>query len=127
MHAKPAPSAPFGCLLEGPSEVAPEPSAGAPRSTLDRLLPGERGRTVSVGTGPAASPSDDSRETPGVAQRLLELGFVPGTVVRVVRYAPFGDPIEVELRGYHLSLRKAEAALIEVERLEPFPGVCARG
>ncbi|MEZ4450549.1 MAG: FeoA family protein [Nannocystaceae bacterium] len=51
----------------------------------------------------------------GLRLRLLEMGFVPGTAVRVVKRAPFGDPLEFQLRGGHISLRAAEAARIEVE------------
>ncbi|MDC1141677.1 FeoA family protein [Planctomycetota bacterium] len=47
-------------------------------------------------------------------QRILEMGLLPGQVVTVVRTAPLGDPIEVEVMGYQLSLRKSEAAQIEV-------------
>jgi len=47
--------------------------------------------------------------------RLMELGLLPGTEVRLVRMAPLGDPLELEVRGYCLSLRKAEAATIAVE------------
>jgi ferrous iron transport protein A len=50
-----------------------------------------------------------------VSGRLLEMGLTPGVEVRVLGVAPFGDPIELEVRHYRLSLRKAEAALIEVE------------
>ena len=46
--------------------------------------------------------------------RLRELGLVPGTTVRVVRRAPFGEPIEISVRGSRLAMRGAEAALIEV-------------
>ena len=49
------------------------------------------------------------------ARRLLELGLLPGTRVRVVRHAPLGDPIELRLRDYSLSIRREEAAMIEVE------------
>jgi Fe2+ transport system protein FeoA len=49
------------------------------------------------------------------ARRLLEMGLLPGTLVRVVRRAPLGDPIELRLRNYSLSIRREEAALIEVE------------
>jgi ferrous iron transport protein A len=52
-----------------------------------------------------------------VARRLLEMGLLPGTEVKVVRVAPLGDPIELALRGYALSIRRAEALGIEVERL----------
>ncbi|MEE9311682.1 MAG: ferrous iron transport protein A [Planctomycetota bacterium] len=48
-------------------------------------------------------------------QRILEMGILPGQQVTVLRTAPLGDPIEVEVMGYSLSLRKSEAAYIEVE------------
>ena len=48
-------------------------------------------------------------------QRLLEMGLTRGTPVEVIRLAPLGDPLEIRLRGYYLSLRKAEARLIEIE------------
>jgi ferrous iron transport protein A len=51
----------------------------------------------------------------GLARRLLELGLLPGTRIRVVRRAPMGDPIELRLRNYSLSIRREEAAHIEVE------------
>jgi ferrous iron transport protein A len=76
----------------------------AAESTLDRLEPGEGGRIARV------------EGEPSVARRLMELGLVPGTPVRVVRRAPFGDPIELVVRGVHLSLRRSEARLIHVER-----------
>jgi ferrous iron transport protein A len=47
--------------------------------------------------------------------RLMEMGLLPGTELRFVRCAPLGDPLEVELRGYHLSLRRSEAETILVE------------
>jgi Fe2+ transport system protein FeoA len=50
-----------------------------------------------------------------VARRLLELGLLPGTRVKVVRVAPLGDPMELRLRNYHLSLRREEALHVEVE------------
>lgn len=50
--------------------------------------------------------------------RVLELGLLPGTEIEVVRKAPLGDPLELRLRGYSLSLRKADAAAIEVQVLE---------
>ncbi len=49
--------------------------------------------------------------------RLLEMGLLTGTQVEVVRYAPLGDPIEIKVRGYHLSLRKHEAEMIWVSVL----------
>jgi len=50
-----------------------------------------------------------------IGRRLLDLGFVPGTEVRVVRRAPLGDPVEYELRGYRVCLRRSEALRIRVE------------
>lgn len=52
------------------------------------------------------------------AMRLRELGLLPGTVIRLVRYAPLGDPIEIDVRGFHLSLRKSEAAEILLEPID---------
>lgn len=50
-------------------------------------------------------------------QRLLEMGLTVGTEFQVVRFAPLGDPLEIKVRGYHLSLRKREAAGVQVTRL----------
>lgn len=50
----------------------------------------------------------------GSAQRLREMGLLPGTKVKLVRFAPLGDPLEIQVRGYFLSLRKHEADQIEV-------------
>ena len=49
------------------------------------------------------------------ARRLMDLGLIRGTTVEVVRAAPLGDPIEVKLRGFMLTLRRAEAEHITVE------------
>lgn len=48
-------------------------------------------------------------------RRLLELGLVPGVSVKLLRRAPLGDPLVVQVRGYDLSLRRDEAALVEVQ------------
>lgn len=48
-------------------------------------------------------------------RRLLELGLTPGIQVEVLRVAPLGDPIEVLVRGYRLSLRKEDAGLVSIE------------
>jgi ferrous iron transport protein A len=50
-----------------------------------------------------------------VSRRLLEMGVTPGVEVRRLGAAPLGDPLEFELRGYRLSLRKAEAAHVELD------------
>jgi ferrous iron transport protein A len=51
----------------------------------------------------------------GVSVRLLEMGLVPGIEVALVGTAPLGDPLELEVRGYRLSLRRAEAARVVLE------------
>jgi ferrous iron transport protein A len=51
-----------------------------------------------------------------LARRLMEMGVVPGVDVKVVKAAPFGDPIEVRVRGYSLAMRRSEASAIEVCR-----------
>ena len=47
-------------------------------------------------------------------KRLREMGLLPGTKVKLVRWAPLGDPLEIKVRGYNLSLRKHEAEHVEV-------------
>jgi ferrous iron transport protein A len=47
--------------------------------------------------------------------RLMEMGLLVGTRVELVRYAPLGDPVEIKVRGYHLTLRKHEAEQIRVD------------
>lgn len=49
------------------------------------------------------------------ARRLMELGLMPGVMVRFVKTAPFGDPIAVEVEGRHLSLRRRDAAQIAIQ------------
>ena len=46
--------------------------------------------------------------------RLMEMGLLPGTAVELVRFAPLGDPVEIKVRGYHLTLRRHEAEQIWV-------------
>jgi len=50
-------------------------------------------------------------------RRLLEMGILPHTNIKIEKIAPFGDPIEIEIRGFNLSIRKEDAQNIEVEVL----------
>ncbi|MBI2346993.1 MAG: ferrous iron transport protein A [Deltaproteobacteria bacterium] len=75
-----------------------------PTTTLDAVAPGEQVTILTL------------RGEGAVTQRLAEMGMVPGAHLTVVRYAPMGDPLEISLHGYHLSLRRREAALVEVSR-----------
>lgn len=71
--------------------------------TLDTLKPGESGMIAAVG-GEGA-----------LRRRLLDMGLTPGTKVAVKKMAPMGDPIELSLRGYLLSIRKEDAAKITLK------------
>jgi ferrous iron transport protein A len=74
-------------------------------TTLKTLKVGERARVSGYAAG-----------CPGYRHRLLTMGLTPGTELTVTRLAPLGDPIEVQVRGYSLSLRKDEAEVLQVER-----------
>jgi ferrous iron transport protein A len=52
-----------------------------------------------------------------LSMRLMEMGLTPGVEVAVVGVAPLGDPLELELRGYRLSVRRSEAARVEIDQL----------
>ena len=52
-----------------------------------------------------------------IRMRILDMGLTRGTQIKVIRVAPFGDPIEFEVRGYNLSLRKEEARQVMVQEL----------
>ncbi|RMF65408.1 MAG: ferrous iron transport protein A [Calditrichaeota bacterium] len=73
-------------------------------TTLEKLRPGDRGVIRAV----------DRQGADEVD--LMEMGLTAGTPIEVVRFAPFGDPIELKVRGYHLSIRRADAKAIIVER-----------
>ena len=74
--------------------------------TLRDLKVGSSGRVLSVGGEKA------------LRRRLLDMGITPRTTVTVKKAAPLGDPIELLLRGYVLTLRLADAAQIEIEEVE---------
>ncbi len=73
--------------------------------TLDNLKVGQQGKIMKIG-GQGA-----------IRRRLLDLGLTPNTIIKIAKIAPLGDPILVNLRGYHLTLRKEEARHIHVERI----------
>lgn len=74
-------------------------------------------RSMNLSAVPAGTRArvTDVRGESVITRRLMEMGVVPGVSVRLVKSAPFGDPIEVRLLGYSLALRKSEAEAIEVE------------
>lgn len=63
----------------------------------------------------AAGTVTEIRVPPEHRGRLLEMGLLVGTAVELVRFAPLGDPLEIKVRGYHLTLRRHEAELILVQ------------
>ena len=69
---------------------------------------------ASLKVGSAATISE-IRVPPEYRGRLLEMGLIVGTPIKLVRFAPLGDPVEIKVRGYHLSLRKHEAEQIWVQ------------
>jgi Fe2+ transport system protein FeoA len=73
--------------------------------TLNSLPLGEKGRVLGFTLPPEHR------------QRLLEMGLTVGAQFEVVRFAPMGDPIEIKVRGYYLSLRKNEAAGVLVSKV----------
>ena len=73
---------------------------------LGQMRPKEKGRITKVGGSGA------------IRRRILDMGVVPSTEVTVERVAPLGDPVEIKVKGYHLSLRKEEAAHVYVEVVE---------
>lgn len=70
---------------------------------LSSLAPGQVGIVAAIQV-----PSDSK-------PRLLEMGLLKGTRVQLIRFAPMGDPVEIKIRGYHLTLRRHEAEQILVE------------
>ncbi len=74
----------------------------APAVALSEMAAGEHGKIVLLDLPPEPR------------QRLLEMGMTVGAEVQVVRFAPLGDPVEIKIRGYQLSIRKHEAAGIRV-------------
>lgn len=50
-----------------------------------------------------------------IKRRIVDMGIVAGTVVEVQKFAPLGDPMEIKVKGFNLSLRKTEAEMIELE------------
>lgn len=75
--------------------------------TLDQLPFGKSAMIVKL--TPDATP---------FRRKLLSMGITPGSRVSVIRVAPLGDPMEIEIRGFHLCLRRSEAQVIRVEECE---------
>ncbi len=72
--------------------------------TLDQLIKGERARVSTIHTPDHV-----------FKRRLMDMGITEGVQIKIKKIAPLGDPIDIELRGYELCLRKRDLAMIEVE------------
>jgi ferrous iron transport protein A len=72
--------------------------------TLKDLKPGQSGKVIGIG------------EKGPMRRRIMDMGVTPGATIKVIKVAPLGDPIEVNIRGYELSLRKDEAEQIEISQ-----------
>ena len=82
-------------------------SASALKSMVfSKLRKGDRARITAISSGS------------GDIKRMQEMGLTVGTAFRVVKIAPLGDPVEIDVRGYRLCLRKAETEGIEVEPID---------
>lgn len=93
-------------VLEDVRKKNMEKTAGGQAAmNLKALKPGEKAAIVKI-TGSGS-----------IRRRLSDMGATAGTIIEVERVAPLGDPIEVKIKGYHLTLRKDEAARISVEQL----------
>lgn len=75
--------------------------------SLREMALGEKGKVIGFEKGNKA-----------YRKKLLTMGLTPGTEFNIIRYAPMGDPMEISVRGFALSLRKDEAAMLLVERIE---------
>ena len=75
-------------------------------TTLDELKTGECGLVKKI------------RSNSRFKRRLIEMGFIPESKIRVIKFAPLRDPGEYALEGYHVAIRKTEAADITMERIE---------
>lgn len=73
-------------------------------TTLNDLKEGQKGTIL------------DIEGTDTLAARLMEMGLIPGEVVEMVGQAPMGDPVEYQVVGYRLSLRRVEARRVRIER-----------
>jgi len=74
--------------------------------TVAHLKPGEKARIVKL-LGKTS-----------LRRKLLDMGIVSNAVIELIRHAPLGDPVQIKIKGYHLSLRKTEAAHIFVEKIK---------
>ncbi len=76
-------------------------------TTMAELKPGDTAKILGFESGDRA-----------YRQRLLAMGLTPNTTIKVIRKAPLGDPIQIEVRNFQLSLRSDEARLLKIERMD---------
>jgi ferrous iron transport protein A len=76
------------------------------KTNLSELKKGQKGKVIFLNT-----------EDKALRRRLLDMGITEGVQIKIKKIAPLGDPIDLELRGYNLCLRKKDMSLIDVEVL----------
>jgi ferrous iron transport protein A len=75
-------------------------------TTIEQLVSGDTARVLGF-----------SSQGSAYRKKLLAMGLTPGTLLSISRFAPLGDPVEIKLRGFSLSLRKSEAAVLMLEKI----------
>jgi len=73
--------------------------------TAADLIPGDKAKIIKL-SGKA-----------NLRKKLLDMGMVAGTMIEMIRHAPLGDPVQIKIKGYHLSLRRTEASHILIKKL----------
>ena len=73
---------------------------------LNEMKPGDRANILKISGNGA------------LKKKLLDMGVLPGTIIETIRVAPLGDPVEIKIKGYNLTLRKEEAASIQVREIK---------
>jgi ferrous iron transport protein A len=91
-----------------PQKLAPKTNVPEVRTFLREIPIGKVGKVVGY-----------DQALRGYKGKLLSMGLTPGTEFTVIRVAPLGDPVEIQVRGFHLSLRKQEADALIIEEVDP--------
>ncbi len=72
--------------------------------TAAYMAPGEKAKIIKISG------------KPNLRKKLLDMGIIPGSLIEMIRPAPLGDPVQIKIKGYHLSLRKTEASHILIKK-----------
>lgn len=95
----------MGDTVEAVQAAASTPAKQPTATRLGELQPDEFARVIGFESGHRP-----------YRRKLLSMGLTPGIEFQVIRFAPLGDPVEIRIRGFHLSLRRDEANILLVKR-----------